>query len=133
MNDLNMFRISYMQVKENDRELCYRIVDWNDGSRSWHINGELHREDGPAWEDVKGTKQWWLDGEQLSEKVWKKRVAELHKKNIDNPKKECYLKETNAYDVIINEFNKLVELYKDTNSPTILKMLEESHYRIKNM
>ena len=34
-----------------------------DGTKSWRLNGELHREDGPAIEYANGTKEWWLNGE----------------------------------------------------------------------
>jgi hypothetical protein len=33
------------------------------GNETWHLNGvELHREDGPAFENVRGTKYWYLNG-----------------------------------------------------------------------
>lgn len=35
--------------------------------KEWYVNGKLHREDGPAIEYNDGTKQWWLNGEQLTE------------------------------------------------------------------
>jgi hypothetical protein len=38
------------------------ITEWSDGSKRWWLNGELHREDGPAYEGSNGYKQWWLDG-----------------------------------------------------------------------
>ena len=33
-----------------------------DGYKSWYLNGQLHREDGPAWEWANGAKQWWING-----------------------------------------------------------------------
>jgi hypothetical protein len=33
-----------------------------DGSKQWLLRGKLHREDGPAHEDVDGLKVWWLNG-----------------------------------------------------------------------
>ena len=35
----------------------------NKGNKRWYLNGELHREDGPAIEYVDGTKEWYLNGE----------------------------------------------------------------------
>ena len=32
------------------------------GSRFWYLNGERHREDGPACECADGTKEWYLNG-----------------------------------------------------------------------
>jgi len=31
-------------------------------NKYWRLNGELHREDGPAIEYADGTKGWWLNG-----------------------------------------------------------------------
>ena len=36
-------------------------VDAN-GTKAWYLNGELHREDGPAIEYASGDKAWYLDG-----------------------------------------------------------------------
>jgi hypothetical protein len=33
-----------------------------DGTREWWLNGDLHREDGPAIERANGTTQWFLNG-----------------------------------------------------------------------
>jgi hypothetical protein len=32
------------------------------GDKRWQLNGELHREDGPAIETVSGYKEWWING-----------------------------------------------------------------------
>jgi hypothetical protein len=32
------------------------------GNKRWRLNGELHREDGPAFENINGLKQWRLNG-----------------------------------------------------------------------
>ena len=36
--------------------------EWADGSKYWYLNGERHREDGPACEWANGTKYWYLNG-----------------------------------------------------------------------
>jgi hypothetical protein len=33
------------------------------GSKAWYVNGKLHREDGPANETVKGYKEWAINGQ----------------------------------------------------------------------
>ena len=33
------------------------------GDKHWHLNGNLHREDGPAVEYANGIKYWYLNGE----------------------------------------------------------------------
>ena len=38
-----------------------------DGNKVWLLNGELHREDGPAIERAEGTKSWWLNGKRHRE------------------------------------------------------------------
>ena len=32
------------------------------GNKSWWLNGQRHREDGPAVEDISGYKEWWVNG-----------------------------------------------------------------------
>ena len=32
------------------------------GDKVWYLNGDLHREDGPAVETANGTKSWYLNG-----------------------------------------------------------------------
>jgi hypothetical protein len=36
-----------------------------DGSKYWYLNGELHRIDGPAIEDSNGSKYWYVDGKKI--------------------------------------------------------------------
>ena len=43
-------------------------VEYPDGQKEWYLNGNLHREDGPAVEWPNGTKFWCLNGKQVS---WK--------------------------------------------------------------
>jgi hypothetical protein len=41
--------------------------EWADGSKSWYLNGGLHRTDGPAIEDANGHKRWFINGVEYSE------------------------------------------------------------------
>ena len=50
-------------------------IEWNDGNKSWYINGNLHREDGPAVEWNDGSKSWYLNGEYLSEEEFNLQTA----------------------------------------------------------
>ena len=45
----------------------YTVQVYPDGEKLWYLNGELHREDGPAvaWSD--GTKHWYLNGKHHRE------------------------------------------------------------------
>ena len=38
-------------------------IEWTDGSKFWFFNGKRHREDGPAVEWADGSKSWYLNGE----------------------------------------------------------------------
>jgi hypothetical protein len=50
-------------------------VERSNGDNSWWLNGELHREDGPAVVDSYGDKYWYLNGEYLTEEKFNKRMA----------------------------------------------------------
>ena len=39
----------------------YEVKVYNNGDKSWFLNGELHREDGPAIEWSNGDKLWYLN------------------------------------------------------------------------
>ena len=41
--------------------------EWDTGDKFWCLNGELHREDGPAVEYEDGTKKWYLNGDEVTE------------------------------------------------------------------
>ena len=43
-------------------------VEWANGDKMWWLNGKYHREDGPAVERVDGDKVWFLNGKELTEK-----------------------------------------------------------------
>ena len=48
------------KLKTLDKRVnCIKI----DGSRRWGLNGKLHRENGPAIEQLNGDKVWYLNGE----------------------------------------------------------------------
>ena len=39
----------------------YTVKVWSDGTKHWYLNGQRHREDGPAIERSDGSKSWWLN------------------------------------------------------------------------
>ena len=49
-------------------------IEWAVGTKCWYINGELHREDGPAVEYADGTKEWYINGECLTETEFNQRT-----------------------------------------------------------
>ena len=42
-------------------------VEYANGHKEWHLNGKCHREDGPAIELSNGEKYWYLDDVQCTE------------------------------------------------------------------
>ena len=45
----------------------YTVKVYSNGNKYWHLNGKLHREDGPAVEYYDGYKSWWLNGKRHRE------------------------------------------------------------------
>jgi len=45
----------------------YEVWVYKNGKKYWHLNGKLHRKDGPAIEREDGTKEWWLNNERHRE------------------------------------------------------------------
>jgi hypothetical protein len=42
-------------------------IEYADGDKEWYLNGQRHREDGPAIEYANGDKFWYLNGKVLTE------------------------------------------------------------------
>ena len=42
-------------------------VEYHNGSKEWYKNSLLHREDGPAIEWANGGKEWYINGKYLTE------------------------------------------------------------------
>ena len=63
---------------ERHREDGPAIEDAN-GDKEWYLNGELHREDGPAIEDIDGYKVWCLNGKYYSEPDFYRQLHKLGK------------------------------------------------------
>ena len=63
-------------------------VELANGFKYWCLNGERHRVDGPAIEYADGSKSWWLNGERLTEEEFnefRKQVEELKQHPEDAP------------------------------------------------
>ena len=43
-------------------------IEYTSGSKYWYKNGKLHRLDGPAIEYANGDKRWYIEGNKLTEK-----------------------------------------------------------------
>jgi hypothetical protein len=42
-------------------------IEWTNGYRVWYLNDQLHRLDGPAREYPDGTCEWYINGQQVDE------------------------------------------------------------------
>jgi len=52
----------------------YKVRVYDDGSKYWYLNDNLHCEHGPAFEWPDGGKAWYLNGKQLTEKEFNMRM-----------------------------------------------------------
>jgi len=64
-------------------------IEYANGDKEWYLNGKRHREDGPAVEFANGDKEWLLNGEPVNPET----IADLWlAKNIYciyNPETDC--------------------------------------------
>ena len=49
-------------------------IIWADGTKIWYKNGLRHREDGPAVDTVYGNQQWFINGEEYSKSLFDKMI-----------------------------------------------------------
>jgi hypothetical protein len=49
-------------------------IEYANGDKEWYIDGKFHREDGPAIEYVNGDKYWYINGEELTEEEFNQRI-----------------------------------------------------------
>ena len=50
-------------------------IECSNGHKYWYLNGERHREDGPAVEHPDGHKSWYLNGKLYSKKDYYKELV----------------------------------------------------------
>ena len=56
-------------------------IEYFDDIKEWRLNGQFHREDGPAIEMPNGAQFWFLNGKKLSKKQL---LSKKMKKNYPN-------------------------------------------------
>jgi len=54
----------------------YTVKVYDNGTKTWYMNGKRHREDGPAIEEADGSKEWYINGEGLTEEEFNKRTKQ---------------------------------------------------------
>ena len=52
-------------------------IEYANGNREWYLNGNLHREDGPAVEYAHGAHYWYLNGEEYTEEEFIKKTSKV--------------------------------------------------------
>ncbi len=53
----------------------YKVTIEDNGDKIWYLNGQRHREDGPAIEYADGYKIWYLEGNHYTEDEWKAKLS----------------------------------------------------------
>ena len=54
-------------------------IEWPNQSKAWYLNGKLHREAGPAVEISNGTKYWYLNDKKYTEEEYYKELFKMGK------------------------------------------------------
>ena len=49
-------------------------IEWSDDTEYWYLNGKRHREDGPAVEYSDGVKHWYLNDKELTKKEFNRKT-----------------------------------------------------------
>ena len=59
-------------------------LTYSNGYKEWFLNGKLHREDGPAVQYIDGTKKWHLEGKEYryEKEYWEVLEKYKREKNI---------------------------------------------------
>jgi len=77
------------EVTVEDGNTCWRLngeyhredgpaIERASGTKCWYVNGQLHRVDGPACEYANGSKSWYINGVDYTEEGFKKKIAKMH-------------------------------------------------------
>ena len=54
--------------------ITYTVKVDEDKTKHWYLNGNLHREDGPAVEYADGTSRWWLNDRELTQSEFNAKI-----------------------------------------------------------
>jgi len=55
------------QNNEGGEMIEYTVKVHDNGAKLYYMNGKYHRDDGAAIEYADGKKEWWLNGEEVTE------------------------------------------------------------------
>jgi hypothetical protein len=68
-------------------------IEYSDGSKEWYLNGKWHREDGPAIEYADGYKHWFINGKRLTEEQHRQQTQSCTGKVVEVDGKKYVLTE----------------------------------------
>ena len=68
-------------------------VEYANGNKYWYFNGKLHREDGPAVEYVDDYKAWYLNGKLHTQEEFNKKMNPCSGKIVEIDGKKYRLQE----------------------------------------
>jgi len=122
--------IEFKRYINNDPFQRKEIEFYSDGTKYWYLNGNLHREDGPAHIGSDGSKQWFLNGNYH-------RVDGPAIEWNDGSKEWCLNGKLHREDGPAIESNGTKEWFlegvKYNSEKTCLKALKELNQRYKNI
>ena len=85
--NLDIYNTPYSTIDKYSNKIwyingeCHReygpAVEYINGTKAWYINGELHREYGPAVIYSDGHKEWYLNGYIYNEEEYNKKIKDL--------------------------------------------------------
>ena len=82
MSEFKTIRVETWYFINEHPDFTGCLID-EDSDIAWYKNGEWHREDGPAIEWIDGCKEWWLNGERLTEQQHRMIVRKMKLKLLD--------------------------------------------------
>jgi hypothetical protein len=65
----------------------YTVKVYDNGTKHWSLNGNLHREDGPAVEYTDGTKFWFLNGKEYTKEEFLKKTSKVKELTVTDLEK----------------------------------------------
>ena len=98
----------------------YTVKVHADGTKHWYLNGQLHREDGPAVECANGDKHWYLNDQRHRE-------AGPAIENADGDK--CWY--LNGQDLTEEEFDARMNLSRRVEELTVAEISKLLGYEVK--
>jgi len=72
----------YYNLSSEEIKIKPYCIEFSDGDKHWLLNGQFHREDGPAIEYSDGDKVWYLKDYEYSFEEWLKKLDIIDEEKI---------------------------------------------------